>query len=180
MSGYALSIAQDPVDPDLLFLGTEFGLWVSVDGGENWFKWTHGVPTVGIRDLVVHPRDHDLVIGTHGRAAYILDNVSPLRGLDATTLQQTLHLFSIPDAVQYRSRQTGASRFPGHGEFRGETRPRGAIISVVVNGDDLPHPDESAERARKGAARLQEPEVTAGEEEDPEDKVAPRPRSRSG
>jgi photosystem II stability/assembly factor-like uncharacterized protein len=164
--GYALAIAQDPVDPDLLFLGTEFGLWVSLDGGGNWFKWTHGVPTVGVRDLVVHPRDHDLVIGTHGRAAFILDDVSPLRGLSASTLQETLHLFPIPDAVQFRSRQTGASRFPGHGEFRGETRPQGALISVVVRADDLPHPDETVERTRKEAARLGKPAISADSEDD--------------
>lgn len=153
--GYALSIAQDPVDPDLLFLGTEFGLWVSTDGGGDWFKWTHGVPTVGVRDLVVHPRDHDLVIGTHGRAAYILDDISPLRELDGGVLTDSLHLFPVADAVQFRTRQTAASRFPGHGEFRGETRPSGALISVVVNGDDLPHPDEWMERERQEVARAE-------------------------
>ncbi|MCL7960846.1 MAG: hypothetical protein M8861_11670 [marine benthic group bacterium] len=151
--GYALAIAQDPVDPDLLFLGTEFGLWVSTDGGGDWFKWTHGVPTVGVRDLVVHPRDHDLVMGTHGRAAYILDDVSPLRGLDGSVLDATLHLFPVSDAVQYRSRQTGASRFPGHGEFRGASRTTGALITLVVNGEQLPHPDERTERERQEAAR---------------------------
>jgi len=162
--GYALSITQDPVDPDLLFLGTEFGLWVTTDGGGEWFKWTHGVPTVGVRDLVVHPRDHDLVIGTHGRAAYILDDVSPLRGLDGAVLNENLHLFPVSDAVQYRSRQTGASRFPGHGEFRGESRPTGALITVVVNGDELPHPDEWKERERQEAARAADALTTSTDE----------------
>jgi photosystem II stability/assembly factor-like uncharacterized protein len=166
--GYALSIAQDPVDPDLLFLGTEFGLWVSTDGGGDWFKWTHGVPTVGVRDLVVHPRDHDLVIGTHGRAAYILDDISPLRGLDAGVLAESLHLFAVSAAVQFRNRQTGASRFPGHGEFRGETRPVGALINVVVNSADLPHPDEWIERERQESARAERSnEASAGA--DPEE-----------
>jgi len=170
--GYALAIAQDPVDRDLLFLGTEFGLWVSTSGGDRWFKWTHGVPTVGVRDLVVHPRDHDLVIGTHGRAAYILDDVSPLRGLDGATLGEALVLFPIPDAVQYRIGQSGASRFPGHGEYRGESRSMGALISLVVNGDDVPHPDGDVERARQAALRSQsssgsvaEPEMNGGGEE---------------
>jgi photosystem II stability/assembly factor-like uncharacterized protein len=167
VSGYALSIAQDPVDPDLLFLGTEFGLWVSTNGGGRWFKWTHGVPTVGVRDLVVHPRDHDLVIGTHGRAAYILDDISPLRQLEAATLERSLHLFPIPDAVQYRRRQTGASRFPGHGEFRGTSREIGALVTLVVNGDDLPHPDDLTERARKASERARRPQSPAEEVEDP-------------
>nr|MDP2482530.1 hypothetical protein [Candidatus Palauibacterales bacterium] len=151
--GYALAIAQDPVDGDLLFLGTEFGLWVSTDGGDGWFKWTHGVPTVGVRDLLVHPRDHDLVVATHGRAAYIVDDISPLRGLQPGTLEEALHLFPIPDAVQYRQKQAGASRFPGHGEFRGQSRPIGALISVVVNGDGVPHPDERIERERRTTLR---------------------------
>ncbi|MGH2651482.1 MAG: WD40/YVTN/BNR-like repeat-containing protein, partial [Actinomycetota bacterium] len=98
LRGYAHSIAQDPVDPDLLFLGTEFGLWVSVDGGGTWLPFRHGVPAVGVHDLLVHPRDHDLVLGTHGRSALVLDDVSSLRGLDERTLAQPLHLFPIPDA----------------------------------------------------------------------------------
>jgi photosystem II stability/assembly factor-like uncharacterized protein len=154
--GYALSIAQDPVDSALLFLGTEFGLWLSLDGGDGWFKWTHGVPTVGVRDLIVHPRDHDLVVGTHGRAAFVLDDISPLRNLTPEVLASRLHLFPIADAVQYRIRQTGASRFPGHGEFRGETRPYGALITFAVSGTDLPHPDPDTERVRKEAERAGE------------------------
>ena len=75
LRGYALSVLQDPVDPDLLFLGTELGLWVSLDGGKEWMQWTHGVPTVSVMDLVIHPREHDLVLGTHGRAFFVLDDV---------------------------------------------------------------------------------------------------------
>ncbi len=153
--GYALSIAQDPVDPSLLFLGTEFGLYVSTDGGGDWFAWTHGVPTVGVRDLVVQPREHDLVVGTHGRAAYILDDISALRGLTAEVLSRPLHLFPIPDAIQHRVKQTGASRFPGDGEFRGENRPYGAMITFSANQPDLPHPDEEEERARKEEERAE-------------------------
>ncbi len=153
--GYALSIAQDPVDPSLLFLGTEFGLYVSTDGGADWFAWTHGVPTVGVRDLVVQPREHDLVLGTHGRAAYILDDISPLRGLTAELLAQPLHQFRIPDAIQHRVKQTGASRFPGDGEFRGENLSYGAMITFSANQPDLPHPDEDEERARKEEERAE-------------------------
>ncbi|HKV06540.1 MAG TPA: hypothetical protein VJ725_00285, partial [Thermoanaerobaculia bacterium] len=72
VQGYAYKVEQDPVDKDLLFLGTEFGLWVSFDGGARWHRWTHGVPTTSVMDLVVHPRDQDLVIATHGRAMYIV------------------------------------------------------------------------------------------------------------
>ncbi len=156
IEGYALSIEQDPVDPDLLFLGTEFGLWLSLDGGENWAKWTHGVPTVGVRDLVIHPRDHDLVIGTHGRAAFILDDIRPLREIDEAVLAEPLYFFEVADAQQYEVRQTGASRFPGATEFRGENRPYGALLNFVVNGEGLPHPDEEVEKAEQIARRARD------------------------
>ena len=161
--GYSLSIAQDPVDPSLLFLGTEFGLYVSTDAGGDWFKWTHGVPTVGVRDLVVQPQQHDLVLGTHGRAAYVLDDITPLRGLTAEILSRPLHLFQIPDAIQHRVKQTGASRFPGDGEFRGENRSYGAMITFSASQPDLPHPDEDADRARKEEQRAEKRAEAGGQ-----------------
>jgi photosystem II stability/assembly factor-like uncharacterized protein len=149
IQGYALVIEQDPVKKDLLFLGTEFGLYVTLDGGKQWMKWTHGFPTVSAMDLVVHPREHDLVIGTHGRAAYVLDDIRPLRTITPALLAKPMHLFEIPDAIQYRVKQTGASRFPGHTEFRGENRPYGALITYSLNIEGLPHPNEKIERERK-------------------------------
>ena len=64
-----------------MFAGTEFGLYVSIDAGANWTKWTNGYPTVSTMDMVIHPREHDLVIGTFGRAAYVLDDIRPLRAM---------------------------------------------------------------------------------------------------
>ncbi len=164
LRGYALAIAQDPVDPNLLFLGTEFGLYVSVDGGGRWFQWTHGVPTVSVMDLAIQPREHDLVLGTHGRGIFILDDIRPLRGLSQEILARPLHLFPIPDAQQYRSAQAASSRFPGDGEFRGEDRPYGALVTYSLNLPGLPHPDEEQERARKEAEALEA--QPAGEEEE--------------
>jgi photosystem II stability/assembly factor-like uncharacterized protein len=164
IDGYCLAIAQDPVDENLLFLGTEFGLFVSVDGGSSWSKYTHGFPTVATRDLIVHPREHDLVIGTHGRAAYVIDDIRPLRGLTAEILAEPLHLFEIPTAQQYRVKQTGASRFPGATEFRGDNRPYGALISYSLNVPGLPHPDDDAERARKQAERDSRSAESGGDE----------------
>ncbi len=167
LRGYALAIAQDPVQKDLLFLGTEFGLYVTLDRGRHWFKWTHGFPTVSAMDLVVHPREHDLVIGTHGRAAYVLDDVRPLRTLSPAVLAEPIHLFEIPAAQQYRVKQTGASRFPGHGEFRGANRPYGALITYSLNIEGLPHPSEEKERARKEEERASQAQET---EEKPDEK----------
>ena len=127
--GYAHVIEQDPVDPELLFLGTEFGLWFTTDGGRSWTRFKNGLPTVAVRALVVHPREHDLVIATHGRAAYVIDDVSPLRELSEEVRAKPLHLFPIADTWQHPIKQGGESRFPGSGEFRGENRAYGALIT---------------------------------------------------
>jgi photosystem II stability/assembly factor-like uncharacterized protein len=154
LQGYALAIEQDPVDPDLLFLGTEFGLWVSNDAGRNWIKWKHGFPTVSVMGLAIQPREHDLVIGTHGRAAYVIDDIRPLRSVSKELLAKPLHLFEVPDAQSYTTRQKEGSRFVGDGEFRGENEPYGALLTYSVSGANLPHPTEEKERLRKEAERL--------------------------
>ncbi len=158
LRGYALSIVQDPVDPDLLFLGTEFGLWISTDAGRSWTRFTQGLPTVAVFDLVIHPRDHDLVIGTHGRAIYVMDDLSPLRDLDAAKLAQPLALFPAPAARQHwRPGEDGGFGW-GAGEFRGENRPYGALITFVAGDDDLPRADAKQERARQIERRRAERE----------------------
>ncbi len=140
--GYALALAQDPVAPERLwFLGTEFGLWFTLDGGAHWHPFHHGIPAgVSCMDLVIHPREHDLVVATHGRAFYVVDDISPLREL-AEVAATPLHLFTPPAAELTVVRQTDASRFPGATEFRGTNRPFGARLTFWVDGDDLPHPD---------------------------------------
>jgi photosystem II stability/assembly factor-like uncharacterized protein len=172
LRGYALSIVQDPVDPDLLFLGTEFGLWVSLDGGRGWMPFRHGVPTASVMDLVIHPREHDLVIATHGRGIYIVDDLRPLRALSEEIQRKPLHLFEIADARQYREAQTGGSRFPGNGEFRGETRPNGALVHYILRAPGLPHPDEEKERERKEAERAAKAAPPKEEKATPAEKEA--------
>lgn len=130
--GYALVIEQDPVKKDLLYLGTEFGLFISFDDGVNWMKWTHGFPTVSTMALVVHPRNHDLVIGTHGRAAYVLDDVRPLREITPDVHRKPLHLFTIPPAIQHTNKAPSGYFSTGDGLFRGETRDYGAMLSYFV------------------------------------------------
>jgi photosystem II stability/assembly factor-like uncharacterized protein len=138
VDGYLHVIEEDPVEPDLLFLGSEFGLYVSLDGGQNWKKFTHGDYPAGAptRALVVHPRDHDLVIGTHGRGAWIVDDIRPLRAVasDPAIATSDLHLFDIPDAIQHTVALTGPHYFPGSTMFQGENRPYGAIVSYLVSG----------------------------------------------
>jgi photosystem II stability/assembly factor-like uncharacterized protein len=153
LRGYALSIEQDPVDRDLLFLGTEFGLWVSFDGGGKWLPWRAGVPTASVMDLAIQPRDLDLVIGTHGRALYVLDDITPLREVSAATLAEPLHLFPSAPALLHRNRPGGGGiRGGGAGEYQGENRDFGAFITYSLNLPGLPRADAEKERA-PGAGR---------------------------
>ncbi|MEO0338345.1 MAG: hypothetical protein AAF242_03945, partial [Bacteroidota bacterium] len=100
--GFVYTIEQDPVEPNLLFCGTEFGLYLSFDAGENWNPWTQGYPTVPTTDLVIHPRDHDLVIGTFGRSIWILDDIRPLRAMAkgglSKSMSKDIELFPTADA----------------------------------------------------------------------------------
>jgi len=135
--GFVHVLEQDPEVPSLLYLGTEFGLWISLDAGDNWFKWTHGVPTVPVRALAVHPRDHDLIIATHGRALFILDDVRPLRALarNPQLLASGLRLVSPPPAYLVSRRAEDGYHFPGDDVFSGEPRPLGASLTYVVGAD---------------------------------------------
>jgi photosystem II stability/assembly factor-like uncharacterized protein len=154
VKGYALTIEQDPADKDLLFLGTEFGLWVSFDGGADWLPWRHGVPTTSVMDLVIHPRDLDLVIATHGRALYVLDDITPLREVSAATLAEPLHLYPTQPAMLYRATRSRGVRGGGAGEFQGENRAYGVPITFSVNAPGLPLANEERERERKEAERV--------------------------
>ncbi|MEM8894012.1 MAG: hypothetical protein AAGC88_05505, partial [Bacteroidota bacterium] len=99
--GYALSFEQDPIESDLYFAGTEFGLYVSFDAGENWNKWSN-LPTMPIQDLVIQQREHDLVIGTFGRSFWIIDDIRPLRTMaeqgTSEVINSSLSAFPAPTA----------------------------------------------------------------------------------
>ncbi|MEL7452780.1 MAG: hypothetical protein AAGJ50_05340 [Pseudomonadota bacterium] len=153
VTGFAVSVLQDSLDEDLLFLGTEFGLHVSHDGGRNWTKWTEGVPTVQVSDLALQTRENDLIVGTHGRAAFVIEDISGLRNLSAADFDKRFALLSVTGGQQYRPAQTPSTRFPGNGEFRADNAAYGTLITFLASGDDLAHPDERRDRARKIAAR---------------------------
>ena len=134
IDGFLHTLEEDPVEPRLLFAGGEFGLWVTLDGGEEWFKWTHGLPPAPVRSLVVHPRDHDLVVGTHGRAIWILDDIRPLRALagNPTLAAERVHLFETPPAYLHHVAATDGYHFSADAAFGGETRPRGGLLTFWV------------------------------------------------
>ena len=135
VASYALSIVEDPVERNLLFLGTDDGLYISVDAGRNWQKWTNGFPTVSVKDLVIHPREHDLVIGTFGRAVWVLDDIRPLRAIAANSkvLNGNIELFEPPVAYQARYQQPTGTRFGGDALYHGENKSRGALITYYFN-----------------------------------------------
>jgi hypothetical protein len=99
VSGYAHTLEEDPVNPRLLFLGTESGLFISIDGGARWARFTGKFPPVAVRDLVVHPRESDLIVATHGRGIYILDDITPLRQLTPEVLAADVAVLSTRPAV---------------------------------------------------------------------------------
>ncbi len=95
------ALAQHPDRPDLLFLGNEVGVYVSIDGGGAWVRLHNGLPTVPVDDIVIHPRDNDLVLGTHGRGIWIMDDIGPLEELTPELLASAAHLFRTRQAVSY-------------------------------------------------------------------------------
>ncbi len=133
--GYVLCFAQDPVEPGLMFAGTEYGLYVSFDGGDSWNRWTGGYPTVSTYDMVIHPREHDLVIGTFGRGIWVLDDIRPLRALAATgkkLLNSSLTAFEIPEAWMVSAKNLPGYYFFGDAMYRGENREPGALVSYYT------------------------------------------------
>ncbi len=136
--GYMLCFVQDPVEPKLMFAGTEYGLYVSFDAGDNWNKWTSGYPTVSTYDMVIHPREHDLVIGTFGRAVWILDDIRPLRALASRgnkLLESNLEAFEAPEAFLASTKNLPGYYFYGDAMYRGQNREQGAMISYFSSAD---------------------------------------------
>ncbi len=165
ISGYALSVLQDPLDPDLLFLGTEFGLFFSTDAGDSWARFKAGLPTVSVMDMAIQRRENDLVLGTHGRSVYVIDDYSALRGLGAGDFKQRLHILSVTPGQQYVARPTASTRFTGSDEFRAANEPYGVLLTYMASGDDLPHPDEEREKARKASQRVSASSASIAEDE---------------
>jgi photosystem II stability/assembly factor-like uncharacterized protein len=125
--GYAHVIKEDTVNPKLLFLGTEFGLWVSIDGGQRWMQFKgSNFPNVAVRDIVVHPRDADLIVATHGRGIWIVDDISPLRNLTPQLMAEEAGFLPTPPAVQWI--ETFGGWPGGDAAFVGETRSTEAFI----------------------------------------------------
>jgi len=131
LRGFAHVIREDAVNRNLLFLGTEFGLWISIDGGSSWAAFKPGnFPAVPVRDLVVAEREGDLVIATHGRGIWIVDDLTPLRNMSPQTLDSDV-TFLPGRPVQQRIQSSGG--WPnGDAVYTGDNPPDGAVISYYL------------------------------------------------
>jgi photosystem II stability/assembly factor-like uncharacterized protein len=154
VQSYALSIIEDPEEPNLMFLGTDDGLYISIDAAKTWTKWTEGFPTTSVKDLVIHPREHDLVIGTFGRAAWVLDDIRPLREMakNKSVMTAEIKLFNPPTAYQAAYQQPTGSRFGANAMYHGENRDGGARFTYLFNKKDMPKKEVKEKNESKAEA----------------------------
>jgi photosystem II stability/assembly factor-like uncharacterized protein len=126
LSGYAHVIREDLVNPDLLFLGTELGLFVTVDGGRHWARMANTFPAVAVRDLQIHPREQDLIVATHGRGVWILDDITPLRHLTQAVLDSDVVM--LPSRPATMVIPASVQSFTGDDEYAGQNPDEAATI----------------------------------------------------
>lgn len=128
--GYLYVVREDPVNKNLLFVGSEFGLFVSFDGGKTWVNKWKDFPTIAVRDIQIHPREKDLVIGTHGRGVYILDDIRCLQGMSPENMSKPFILFEVKPSTMY-SLKASVEMYSDPG-FAGENPPYGAGITFYL------------------------------------------------
>ena len=149
------AIAEDHVNPNLLFTGTEFGLYFSIDGGQKWIQLKGGLPTIQMRDLNIQKRENDLVVGTFGRGIYILDNYTPLRSIKPEMLRQDAVVFPVKDALMYIQSQPLGGRgksFQGERYFTADNPPYGATVTWYLK-DALKTRKEKRQEAEREAEK---------------------------
>lgn len=130
----AHTLREDPKNPRVLYLGTEFGLFLSVDAGATWSEFKNNMPRVPVYDMVVHPRDNDLVLATHARGIWILDNIHAIQEQGAVSPTAKAHLFTIEEAEEVRLSNPKAH--VGDMFYKGENPPPGAIIDYWLKDAD--------------------------------------------
>ncbi|MGH9752752.1 MAG: WD40/YVTN/BNR-like repeat-containing protein [Blastocatellia bacterium] len=175
--GSLYAIAEDHVNPNLLFVGTEFGFFftpsLNADGGAKWIQLKGGLPTIAVRDIAVHRRENDLVLATFGRGFYVLDDYSPLRGVNAQALAQESSLFPVKDALMYVRSSLSFSGSQGASFYTAPNPPYGATINYYLK-DSIRAKRQQRQQAEREAARKNEPikyptrqELLAEAEEEP-------------
>ncbi len=168
--GHAQAILQDPVEPNLLWLGTDNGLWLSIDGGANWSQWQNGFPSVQTADLKIHPREHDLIVGTFGRALWILDDIRPIREIARSkgkVLEQPFRVFEAPDAYLATIKSYDGYHFPADAIYSAPSRPTGAMITIWHTTAAPPKPQAPATAPAKGKKSTSPPQPAAATTQSP-------------
>ena len=158
-TGPVLAIAEDTVNSNLLFAGTEYGLWFSIDGGKKWVQLKGNFPTIAVRDLVVHPREGDLIAATFGRGIYILDDLTPLRLLSEKSLAEKAVTFPVKDTLMYvQSRPVGGRGKAHLGEsyYTADNPPYGAVFTYYLK-DKLKSKKERRQDSERALARQNQP-----------------------
>jgi photosystem II stability/assembly factor-like uncharacterized protein len=125
-------IKEDPRNRNLLYVGTEYAFYISLNGGKEWKRFMNGLPTVRIDDILVHPRDNDLIVGTHGRSIYIIDDITPLQQLSDAVMTADAHLFSVRSATAWSADIMKANGFGGDKHFRAPNPQGGTAISYYL------------------------------------------------
>lgn len=128
---YVWVVREDPKNPNLLYAGTELGLYASYTGGMNWISLgLKNLPNVAVHDILIHPRENDLILGTHGRSIWIFDDATPIQQLNAEVLKSDVYLFDIRPALRFATRM---SRYGiGNKVFTGPNPPYGALITYYL------------------------------------------------
>ncbi|MFZ0990564.1 MAG: glycosyl hydrolase [Candidatus Sulfotelmatobacter sp.] len=154
-NGPVLAFAEDTVNANLLFAGTEFGAFFTVDGGSHWVQLKGGLPTIAVRDMVIQARESDLVIATFGRGFYVLDDISALRQIKAESLEQSAALFPVKDSLLYIERHPlgGPKKgFQGDAFYTADNPPYGAVFTAYLK-EKLKTKKEKRQDAEKEAAK---------------------------
>ena len=154
-NGPVLAFVEDTVNPNLLFAGTEFGAFFTIDGGQHWVQLKGGLPTIAVRDMVIQAREGDLVIATFGRGFYVLDDITPLRQMKADSTEQAVAVFPVKDALLYMERHPlgGPKKgFQGDAFYTAENPPYGAVFTAYMK-EKIKTKKEKRQEAEKDAAK---------------------------
>ena len=150
--GHTMNVIREhPRNENLLVLGGEFGAYITINKGEEWHQIKGAVPTVPVDDIAIHSRDNDLILGTHGRSIWVLDDMTPLEKLSEGVLASDLHLFDVRDAVGYRINNHKGNT--GHKMFIAPNPPEGALIHYFLN-DEVDGEDAVEVTIQDGAGEV--------------------------
>lgn len=157
VTGYALSVLQDPVEPNLIFVGTEQGLFVSFNDGATFQQYEHGFPPVSTMDLAIQERESDLVVATFGRGIFVLDNIQPLRDLAKNKGEQKakLKIFKPNDAYLAEIKDAPGIMFGGDGMYEGENRQTGALMHYYAAPKGKKNPKDSTSMTYSDSLTIQ-------------------------